>query len=63
MSIKYGINKTMNLIICLFTISFSIVLNTMLLQAQSIADKDKPLVLAFIPQENPEKLIGDKTYR
>jgi len=59
MNIKYGTNKTMNLIICSFAISFSIILNTMLLQAQTVTDKNKPLVLAFIPQENPEKLIGD----
>lgn len=56
---KNGSDKTMNLITCLLTIGFSIIFNTMLLQAQSTPDKDKPLVLAFIPQENPEKLIGD----
>ncbi|MGI9534308.1 MAG: phosphate/phosphite/phosphonate ABC transporter substrate-binding protein [Thermodesulfobacteriota bacterium] len=49
----------MNILICLLTICFSLIINTAILQAQTASDKDKPLVLAFIPQENPEKLIGD----
>ena len=49
----------MNILIYIFTVIFSLFLSPSLLDAQSDTDREKPLVLAFIPQENPEKLIGD----
>lgn len=49
----------MKMLIYLFLLISSIYLNAPGSLAQSNTGKEQPLVLAFIPQENPEKLIGD----
>jgi len=58
MNINYGI-KNMKTIILSITFGLFLCISPAVNKAQSVANKDKPLVLAFIPQENPEKLIGD----
>ena len=57
--ILIGMKTTMKKLIFLFTLSISVFLNTALIHAEAVSDIDNTLVLAFIPQENPEKLIGD----
>lgn len=49
----------MNILIFLFTLIISISINTAFIVAEPVPEKNNILVLAFIPQENPEKLIGD----
>ena len=49
----------MKILIYIFTAVSMLLLSQQQLPAQSDKGEEKPLVLAFIPQENPEKLVGD----
>ena len=49
----------MKILIYIFSAVFMLFFIIQQVPAQTNAGKEKPLVLAFIPQENPEKLVGD----